>query len=114
MNQVALTPDQIALLQQGFYQVVHGGGRFNTGRQIGDGAALSISAKTGTAETYVSTPAGVQKAVNTNVVAYAPSQDPQIAVAVVLPNLTDLDSKTTKNIMREIINLYHSLHPSGE
>ncbi|HEM2741886.1 TPA: penicillin-binding protein 2 [Streptococcus suis] len=112
MNQVNISADEMALLRQGFYQLVNGGGRFNTGSAIGRGAAVTISAKTGTAETYTTTPSGeVVTAVNTNVVAYAPSDNPQIAVAVVLPNLTNQSSTTTKTITQEIINLYQSLHP---
>ncbi|HEM5270793.1 TPA: penicillin-binding protein 2 [Streptococcus suis] len=111
MNQVNISADEMALLRQGFYQLVNGGGRFNTGSAIGRGAAVTISAKTGTAETYTTTPSGeVVTAVNTNVVAYAPSDNPQIAVAVVLPNLTN-ENSTTKAITTEIINLYNSLHP---
>ena len=73
---------------------------------------MTISAKTGTAETYTTTPSGeVVTAINTNVVAYAPSDNPQIAVSVVLPNLTNQSSMTTKTIMREIINLYQSMYP---
>lgn len=111
MNQVNISPEEMALLRQGFYQVVNGVGRFNTGSAIGYGAAVTISAKTGTAETYTTTPSGeVVTAVNTNVVAYAPSDNPQIAVAVVLPNLTN-ENSTTKAITTEIINLYNSLYP---
>lgn len=112
MNQVNISADEMALLRQGFYQVVNGGGSFNTGNAIGYGATVSISAKTGTAETFVTTDTGqVLDAVNTNLVAYAPSDNPQIAVAVVLPNLTDLNSTTSNAITTEIINLYHSLYP---
>ncbi|MGQ7355129.1 penicillin-binding protein PBP2B [Streptococcus parasuis] len=112
MNQVNISADEMALLRQGFYQLVNGGGRFNTGSAIGRGAAVTISAKTGTAETYTTTASGdVVTAINTNVVAYAPSDNPQIAVAVVLPNLTNQSSTTTKTITQEIINLYQSLHP---
>ncbi|HEM3624258.1 TPA: penicillin-binding protein 2 [Streptococcus suis] len=112
MNQVNISADEMALLRQGFYQLVNGGGRFNTGSAIGRGAAVTISAKTGTAETYTTTPSGeVVTAINTNVVAYAPSDNPQIAVSVVLPNLTDQSSTTTKAITRDIINLYNSLYP---
>ncbi|HEM4204549.1 penicillin-binding protein PBP2B [Streptococcus suis] len=111
MNQVNISANEMALLRQGFYQLVNGGGRFNTGSAIGRGAAVTISAKTGTAETYTTTPSGeVVTAVNTNVVAYAPSDNPQIAVAVVLPNLTN-ENSTTKAITTEIINLYNSLYP---
>ncbi|HEM4053378.1 TPA: penicillin-binding protein 2 [Streptococcus suis] len=112
MNQVNISADEMALLRQGFYQVVNGGGSFNTGNAIGYGATVSISAKTGTAESFATTPSGdVVTAINTNVVAYAPSDNPQIAVSVVLPNLTNQSSMTTKTIMREIINLYQSMYP---
>ncbi|WP_105101031.1 penicillin-binding protein PBP2B [Streptococcus suis] len=112
MNQVNISAEEMSLLRQGFYQVVNGSGRFNTGSAIGRGAAVTISAKTGRAETYTTTASGdVVTAVNTNVVAYAPSDNPQIAVAVVLPNLTNQSSTTTKTITQEIINLYQSLHP---
>ncbi|HHT7804254.1 TPA: penicillin-binding protein PBP2B [Streptococcus suis] len=112
MNQVNISADEMALLRQGFYQVVNGGGSFNTGNAIGYGATVSISAKTGTAESFATTPSGdVVTAINTNVVAYAPSDNPQIAVAVIFPNLTNLSSTTTMSITNEIINLYNSLYP---
>ncbi|HEM6082912.1 TPA: penicillin-binding protein 2 [Streptococcus suis] len=112
MNQVNISADEMALLRQGFYQVVNGGGSFNTGNAIGYGATVSISAKTGTAESFATTPSGdVVTAINTNIVAYAPSDNPQIAVAVIFPDLTNLSSTTTKSITNEIINLYNSLYP---
>ncbi|MTB64148.1 penicillin-binding protein 2 [Streptococcus sp. zg-86] len=112
LNQVNLSADEMDLIQQGFYLVVNGASGFTTGRAIGEGASVSISAKTGTAETFVTTESGqILDAVNTNIVSYAPSANPQIAVAVILPNLTDLESSTSKRITTEIINLYQSLHP---
>nr|WP_244227881.1 penicillin-binding protein PBP2B [Streptococcus suis] len=112
MNQVNISAEEMSLLRQGFYQVVNGSGRFNTGSAIGRGAAVTISAKTGRAETFTTTPAGdVVTAVNTNFVAYAPIENPKIEVAVVFPNLTTENSTTTNTITQEIINLYHSLYP---
>lgn len=112
LNKVAISEQELAILQQGFYQVANGSGSFNTGRQISNGAAVSISAKTSTAETFTTDRNGqVISAVNTNIVAYAPSANPKIAVAVVLPNLTDFNSTASKTIVTEIINLYHSLYP---
>lgn len=112
MNQVNISADDMALLQEGFYNVVNGTDSYTTGKAIADGASVAISAKTGTAETVVTTETGqVLDAVNTNLVAYAPSTNPQIAVAVVLPNLTDLNSSTSEVIVTEIINLYNSLYP---
>ncbi len=112
LNRVNISAENMSLLQQGFYNVVNGTDVLTTGVGISAGATVPISAKTGTAETFVTTEAGeVVNAVNTNIVAYAPSTNPQIAVAVVLPNLTDLNSSTSKAIVTEIINLYNSLYP---
>ena len=111
LNQVNISAENMALIQEGFYQVVHGASGFTTGTALAN-SSVSISAKTGTAETFVTTSDGqVLDAVNTNIVAYAPSSNPQIAVAVVMPNLTDLNSATSKAITTEIINLYNSLYP---
>lgn len=112
LNQVDLSPEEMALIQEGFYQVVYGGSSLTTGRKIAEGASVPISAKTGTAETFVQAESGqLKNVVNTNIVAYAPSQNPQIAIAVVLPNLTDFYSDTSNLITTEIVNLYNSLYP---
>lgn len=111
LNQVNISAENMALIQEGFYRVVHGGSGLTTGTALAN-SRLSMSAKTGTAETFVTAKDGqVLPAVNTNIVAYAPSDNPQIAVAVVLPNLTDLESATSKAITTEIVNLYQSLYP---
>ena len=108
LNQVNISAENMALLKQGFYQVVNGGSGFTTGRTIAQGATVSISAKTGTAETYVN---GGASAINTNVVSYAPSDGPKIAVAVVFPHNTDLSSTVSHSVTRDIINLYNQQHP---
>lgn len=112
LNKVNISDEDMALLKEGFYQVVHGGDAYTTGRSIAEGEAVSIAAKTGTAETFVTDGSGtVHTAVNTNVVSYAPSDNPKIAVAVVLPNSLDLNTKTSHYVTRDIINLYHQLYP---
>ena len=47
----------------------------------------------------------------TNVVAYAPSNNPKIAVAVVFPHNTNLQATVSHSITRDIINLYNQKHP---
>lgn len=108
MNKVNISASDMSILQQGFYQVAHGTSGLTTGRAFSNGAAVSISGKTGTAESYV---AGGQKANNTNAVAYAPSDNPQIAVAVVFPHNTNLTNGVGPSIARDIINLYNQHHP---
>ena len=108
INRVNISESDMALLQQGFYQVSHGTSPLTTGRSFSNGATVSISGKTGTAESNV---ANDQKATNTNAVAYAPSNNPQIAVAVVFPHNTNLTNGVGPSIARDIINLYNKHHP---
>ena len=108
INRVNISKSDMALLQQGFYQVSHGTSPLTTGRSFSNGATVSISGKTGTAESNVG---NGQKATNTNAVAYAPSNNPQIAVAVVFPHNTNLTNGVGPSIARDIINLYNKHHP---
>lgn len=112
LNEIPISADDMAILQTGFYQVANGGSSLTTGPEIGRGASVAISAKTGTAESYVQTEDGESiYTSNLNVVAYAPSHNPQIAVAVVFPNSTDLRGTVSHSITRDIINLYNTLNP---
>ena len=108
LNQVHISEEDMALIKQGFYQVANGTSGLTTGKTVGQGASVSISAKTGTAETTVD---GGKQAINTNVVAYAPSNNPKIAVAVVFPHNTNLQATVSHSITRDIINLYNQKHP---
>ena len=108
INKVNISESDMAILHQGFYQVSHGTSPLTTGRAFSDGATVSISGKTGTAESYV---ADGKEATNTNAVAYAPSDNPQIAVAVVFPHNTNLSNTIGPSIARDIINLYNQHHP---
>ena len=108
MNKINISESDMAILQKGFYQVSHGTSALTTGRSLSEGATVSISGKTGTAESYV---ADGKNATNTNAVAYAPSDNPQIAVAVVFPHNTNLSNTIGPSIARDIINLYNQHHP---
>lgn len=108
INKVNISESDMAILHQGFYQVSHGTSPLTTGRAFSDGATVSISGKTGTGESYV---AGDQEANNTNAVAYAPTENPQIAVAVVFPHNSNLTKNVGPAIARDIINLYNQHHP---
>lgn len=101
LNKVDISKEQMNIIQKGFYDVVHGTGVFTTGRYM-QGAALDIAAKTGTAETNV----GEHITVNSNVVAYAPSDDPEIAVSVILPHLTSESTRPNQSMVTAIVNAY--------
>ncbi len=114
LNTVEISQENMSLLQQGMYQVTHGGG-MATGLNVMENASVSINAKTGTSETYVSDGNGglVYTSVN-NVVAYAPSENPQIAISVMVPDTIIRDDGVTTHanqyITRDIVNLYHAIY----
>ncbi len=114
LNTIPISQDNIKLLQQGMYQVTHGG-NMATGKDVMNGASVSINAKTGTSETFTLDAAGnqVYTSVN-NVVAYAPSDKPQIAIGVMIPDTIIKDGGVTthanQDMTRDIVNLYNSMY----
>ncbi|MEY8537796.1 penicillin-binding transpeptidase domain-containing protein [Lactococcus muris] len=122
MDKVNITPENMDVLHYGMYKVVHGN-EFVNG-QIGatgyymrpsQGAEVSISAKTGTAEVPYKAPDGTTIPVTVNnVVAFAPTENPQISIGVMVPQTTvkegGVTSKIGQNITREITNLYNSMY----
>ncbi|GAB2022754.1 penicillin-binding protein PBP2B [Pseudolactococcus yaeyamensis] len=114
LNIVEISLEDVSLLQQGMYQVTHGGS-MATGKDMMVNASVNISGKTGTSETYRLDANGNQVYLSVNnVVAYAPSENPQIAIGVMVPDtIIKPDGKTThanQNITRDIVNLYNSMY----
>ncbi len=114
LNTVDISLENVSLLQQGMYQVTHGGS-MATGKDIMVNASVNINAKTGTSETYKLDANGNQIYLSVNnVVAYAPSENPQIAIGVMVPDTVIKPDGTTthanQNITRDIVNLYHSMY----
>lgn len=98
LNKVNISEDQIGILQQGFYNVVNGTSQFTTAPGL-KSDKFSIAAKTGTAETQATDANGVvHTTVNSNLVAYAPYENPEIAISVVLPHLNDEESKPNQTL----------------
>ncbi|MDN5415222.1 MAG: penicillin-binding protein 2 [Lactococcus raffinolactis] len=114
LNTVDISLENVSLLQQGMYQVTHGGSKA-TGKDIMVNASVNINAKTGTSETYKLDANGNQIYLSVNnVVAYAPSENPQIAIGVMVPDTVIKPDGTTthanQNITRDIVNLFHSMY----
>lgn len=112
LNEVNISSDQMNLIQQGFYNVVYGNSAYTTGKYMSD-SLMTIAAKTGTAETtYVDANGVAHETVNSNVIAYGPYEDPEIAVSVILPNLNN-NSENFKNnqyMAKAVINAYAEMY----
>ncbi|GKQ42533.1 cell division protein FtsI [Companilactobacillus sp. RD055328] len=94
LNKVDATQAEFDVVKQGLYQVVHGNPNRATGGTLRD-VKPSISGKTGTAQSFYydrdnpnnpNPPATI----TTSFTGYAPSNDPEIAISVVFPNLASM------------------------
>lgn len=102
LDQVNITADQMGIIKQGFYQAVHGSDAYTTAKDLAS-AKLDPAAKTGTAETVAE---NGESTINSNIVAYAPYDNPQIAISVMLPNLDEEHDDINKAIAKDIINAF--------
>ncbi|MGH1803975.1 peptidoglycan D,D-transpeptidase FtsI family protein [Enterococcus gallinarum] len=111
LNEVGLTTDQMKIIQNGFYDAVHGTDAWATATGLAS-AKMELSAKTGTAETPIFDENGKTiNLVNLNIVAYGPSDDADIAVAVVLPQVkSSTTSHPNVKIVKEIMDAYYDLY----
>jgi len=113
-GKVNISSENMDVLQQGLYQVVHATDGYATGSYMRQ-AAVSVSAKTGTSQTNVVTPSGaLQNVTVNNVVAFAPTNNPQISVGIMVPNTTVKDDGTTTEmnqyVMNDIVALYQKMY----
>lgn len=111
LNEVGISDAQMDLIQQGFYEAVHGTDAWATATGLAS-AKMDVSAKTGTAETPIVDSNGKTiSLVNLNIVAYGPSDDADIAIAVVMPQLkSGTTSHPNVKIAKEIMDAYYDLY----
>lgn len=89
------------VVHQGLYQVVHGSNTYITGRALSS-VKPSISGKTGTAETV----SDGHKTTTLSFAGYAPSNDPQVVVALAIPGCTNSDGGANLNMAKQIFQAY--------
>ncbi|KPG69414.1 peptidoglycan D,D-transpeptidase FtsI family protein [Enterococcus sp. RIT-PI-f] len=111
LNEVGISDAQMDLIQQGFYEAVHGTDAWATATGLAS-AKMDVSAKTGTAETPIVDSNGKTiSLVNLNIVAYGPSDDADIAIAIVMPQLkSGTTSHPNVKIAKEIMDAYYDLY----
>ncbi|GAY72876.1 cell division protein FtsI [Lentilactobacillus kosonis] len=103
LNYVSMTPAQRALVKRGLYQVVHGSNQYKTGGQLSS-IKPEISAKTGTAQTFYNG----SETVTLSLASFAPSKDPQVVVALAMPNLGVDAESNNMQLAKQIYAAYWS------
>lgn len=109
------TTDELNVIRQGFYRVVHGTNAWGTAHKLKN-VKPSISGKTGTAQTFYYDPEHPNKKhnielINATFIGYAPSSNPKLAVAVVFPGLDpDMEGSYTLQVAKAMVQDYFKLH----
>ena len=108
------TQAQIDLVKQGMWQVVHGTNGWTTATALNT-LNPGVAAQTGTAQTFTrsdptDTSSELLETTTLSFVGFAPAKNPQIAIAVVVPNLTSESTNYNLLIAKQMISDYYSLH----
>lgn len=113
LNKVDISAENLAIIQKGFYDAVHGSSAYTTATPLRY-AKMNLSAKTGTAETTVTDNGKVIDVVNLNVVVYGPSDDAKVCLAVMIPQLKDSAGHPNLTIAKEIMDAYADIYQVGQ
>ncbi|MDO4912401.1 MAG: penicillin-binding protein 2 [Lactobacillus sp.] len=109
------TQSELAVIKQGMWQVVHGSNSWGTAHTL-KSVKPAISAKTGTAQTFYYNPKKPNKSynielINATFIGFAPTKNPQLAVAIVFPGLDpDLEGHYTLSVAKSMVQNYFKLH----
>ncbi|TMW74123.1 penicillin-binding protein 2 [Alteribacter natronophilus] len=105
LNRIDMSDQDLARVQQGFYQVVHGSQ--GTARTYFRDVDVDVAGKTGTAQVRVNG----EDANNQSFVGYAPYNDPEVAFAVVVPGVSREQGAggIANRISEEIMEAYFDL-----
>lgn len=105
LNKVDISKENMAIIHRGFYDAVHGSNPFTTATLL-QSAKMDLSAKTGTAETTVTDNGKLIEVVNLNVVVYGPSDDAQVCLAIMIPQIDQKAGHPNLTVAKEIIDAY--------
>lgn len=89
------------IIKKGLYQVTHGTSSYTTAKSLGS-VTPSISGKTGTAETVTNG----HETTTLSFAGYAPSDNPQVVVALAIPGATNENGGANINMAKEIFAAY--------
>lgn len=101
LNRIGMTAAEKKLVTEGLYDVVHGTNTYKTGGELSS-ISPEISAKTGTAQTYYKG----SETVTLSLASYAPSTNPQVVVALAMPNLGVSAEDNNMKLAKQIYAAY--------
>lgn len=109
MNTIDVSDEAMNRVQTGLHEVIHGG--YGYANSIYANAPYEAAGKTGTAEANYwggrGNPRNGTKVTNTTFIGYAPFDNPEIAIAVVIPYLPSSDYGTMNiQVSRQIFDAY--------
>lgn len=109
------TQSELNIVKEGFWRVVHGTNSWGTAHKLRN-VKPAISGKSGTAQTFYYDPDNPKQKnppelVNATFVGYAPSDNAEIATAVVFPGLDpELEGSYTLQMTKAMVQNYFKLH----
>ena len=101
LNVVGATDSQWNIVKEGLWKVVHGTSSYRTGTRLAD-IKPAVCAKSGTAQPFYNT----AETETLSLVTYAPQKNPQVAIAVAFPDISDSSSSINSTAVKEIYDAY--------
>ena len=101
LGTIPATAAEWKIVKEGLYDVVHGSSTYITGKKLASDTP-SISGKTGTAETFYKN----NSTVTLSFAGYAPSDNPQVVVAVAIPGASNSDSGANQTMASQIFKAF--------
>lgn len=113
-GKIGATQADINLVKQGMWMTVHGSDSNRTVSALND-LNPGVAAKSGTAQTFAhsdptDSSSPLVETTTISLVSFAPAKNPQIAVALVIPNLTSTSGAWNTSMAHDIIQAYYKLH----
>nr|WP_057815434.1 penicillin-binding protein 2 [Companilactobacillus futsaii] len=112
LNKVGVTQDELNVVRKGMYAAVHGSGYWTTATRLKD-LSPAVAAKTGTAQSFYYNPdnpsSDPPETITTSLVSFGPYDDPNIAMAIVFPNLTSESGSYPQLLAKQIYTDYYKM-----
>jgi len=112
LNKIDANQDDLDVVRKGMYAAVHGSGYWTTATKLAD-LTPAVAAKTGTAQSFYYDPdnpsSDPPETITTSLVSFGPYDDPNVAMAIVFPNLTSENGSYPNILAHQIYTDYYKI-----